>query len=599
MKKNRIPEFTLRAVTLGIVLALLMGAANTYLGLYAGMTVSASIPAAVLSMSILRGILKRGSILENNITQTIASAGEALAAGIIFTIPALLIIKEWQEINYWITTLVGLLGGMVGVLFMIPFRKSLIKERKELKYPEGVACAEVLKAGEKKEGKDVGIGVGVGMGFKFIIAGIRVIKDTIEGGIRIGKTGMYGGIDISPALIGVGYIIGFNIALLVFIGGIIGWGVGIPFYGLIYGIENKNIVEGFYQIWSAKIRYMGVGAMVVGGIYSLWNVREAIVKGVKGIVKPKLGEKDFGGKGYKILITATMIGVFSLYIWTTKEITTGFLLGVLMLILAFFFVGVSSYIVGLVGSSNNPVSGMTIITLMISCGIIFCLTLPSEVAIISSLIIAGVVCSAACIAGDISQDLKTGVIVGATPKLQQISQIIGVIGVAFILAPILTLLHKGYGIGTREGLTAPQASLFASIVNGMFNQKGALPWNMVIIGGGVGIGLILLDKLLSLRGSNFRVYVMPTAVGIYLPFKLGTTILIGGIINLVSKKHKKGTLLGSGLIAGEAIMGIILASLLIKKIPLPIVILENNFITLFFLVGLIFWLILSGKKEDK
>jgi putative OPT family oligopeptide transporter len=622
---KNIPEFTFKAVFLGIILALVMCAANTYLGLYAGMTVSASIPAAVISMGILRGILRRGSILENNIVQTSASAGESVAAGIIFTIPALVITGIWQNFGYWVTTLVALLGGLLGVVLMIPLRKTLIVEKKELTYPEGVACAEVLKVGETLQttgGQARGTGIvyvfsalGLGALFKFFVSGVSCIKHVVEGATRVGKTAIYGGSDMSVALIGIGYIVGFNIALLVFLGGAIGWLVGIPIYGAVRGFpEGVSLVDAFYKIWSTQIRYMGVGAMIVGGLWSIINVRHSIVAGFRqailgvGAVRESVVERteqNLSAKQVATIIVIVAIPLFVLYGYLTQSWTIAIVAGVVMLVAAFFFVAVSSYIVGLVGSSNNPVSGMTIITLFFASLLLLLFKMSGASGILAALGVAGVVCCAACTAGDVSQDLKTGHILGATPRRQQIAQMIGVVVSAFIIAPILIALHRAYGIGTGApgSLAAPQASLFASITTAMFTDKG-LPWDMVKIGAVIGAAFIVVDELLKKKDvaggarqrRRFRLHVMPTAVGIYLPLGLSVPILIGGVINLVVRKCvakrnrynnddvayesdgaesvkeaiHRGTLFSSGLIAGESIMGIVIAFLIVGRVKLPI-----------------------------
>ena len=618
-------EFTLRAIVLGVILTLIMCAANTYLGLYAGMTVSASIPAAVISMGILRGIMRRGTILENNIVQTIASTGESLAAGIIFTIPALVIIGVWKEFNYWTTTLVALLGGMLGVILMIPLRRSLIVEEKELVYPEGVACGEVLEVGEKRGAGILYVFLALGMGaiFKFFVSGVSVIKSAVEGAIRVGRTAIYGGADMSVALVGVGYIVGFNIALLVFIGGAIGWLIGIPIYGIVHGFPAQTtLVDAFNDVWSAQIRYMGVGAMIVGGIWSIIKVRHGIVRGFRqAILGRKVGttavqvkrtDQDLPAKQIMLALIAVAIPIFILYGLLTRSTGIGIVAGIAMLITAFFFVAVSSYIVGLVGSSNNPISGMTICTLLFASVLLLLFKMTGTKGMLAALGVAGVVCCAAATAGDISQDLKTGYIVGATPRRQQLAQMIGAVVPAFIIAPILTVLHKAYGIGTGEpgALAAPQASLFASITSAMFTDR-ALPWTMIGIGVGIGITLICIDEILRARGSAFRAYVMPVAVGIYLPLALSVPIMIGGIISFIVKKATRrrgnereathrGILFSSGLIAGEAIMGIVIAFLIVGRVKLPVQVLQSNIVSMIALAAMLALLVfvaIRGKKE--
>jgi len=623
--EKRIPEFTVKAILLGSALGLLLTAANTYLGLYAGMTVSASIPAAVISMAILRGLFKTGTILENNIVQTIGSAGESLAAGIIFTIPALVITGVWRDFKYWPVTLIAILGGMLGVIFMIPLRRALIVEEKELAYPEGLACAEVLKAGDRRgaEAKFIFWGVFVGLVFKFFASGVKVIKGTVEGAVRAGKSIFYFGSDMSPALLAVGYIVGFNIATLVFFGGLIGWLLGIPIYSALYGAEGADVLDTAWTLWSTKIRFMGVGAMVIGGLWSIISVRKGIAKGIKGAAGgwklaegegPKRTELDMPAKIIVLLLFGTIIPIFILYYALIQIASASLVSGVAMVIAAFFFVAVSSYIVGLVGSSNNPVSGMTICTILFTSALLLALGLKGDHGIMAALGVAGVVCCAAATAGDISQDLKTGYLVGATPYKQQWAQLIGVLVPAFIIAPVLMVLHRSYGIGVpvREGvqhLTAPQATLFASITKALFTGKG-LPWGMVIAGILIGAGIIVFDEILRRSGAKFRAYVMPVAVGIYLPLSLSVPILIGGIVNAIVKRTvarragegaaegsvHRGVLLSSGLIAGEALMGIFVAVLIFVGMKLPVDVLDSNLLSLAAILAVILGLWSISKK---
>ena len=609
MRSQSTSELTVFALGLGILLAIVMSAANTYVGLYAGMTVSASIPAAVISMGILRGILRKGTILENNIVQTATSAGESLAAGIIFTVPALVIVGIWTDFNYWQTTLVALLGGLLGVLFMIPLRQALIVEEKELVYPEGIACAEVLKAG-----RDAGTGLfhvltGLGLGslFKLLVSGISFIKGTVEGTVRLYRTAVYFGSDMSTMLVGVGYIVGPNIAVLVFIGGAIGWILGIPIYGLVRGLPQGPPTEAFYEVWSTQIRYMGVGAMIVGGIWSIIKVRKSIGAGFRnalhgyGIEKGEeveRTERDLSSRQIGLGLLLVSIPIFILYGYMTGSTGIGLVAGVAMLIAAFFFVAVSSYITGLVGSSNNPVSGMVIVTVLFASILLLAFGLSGDEGILAVLIVAGVVACASCTAGDVSQDLKTGYLLKATPWKQQVAQMIGVAAAAFIIVPVLTVLHKAYGIGTGQpgALQAPQASLFAGLTRAVFSDR-ALPWNMVTIGATVGVVLIAIDEVLRKRNSAFRAHVMPVAVGIYLPFALAVPILLGGVVRTVVSRAstpgagngaaktrqatiRRGVLFSSGLIAGESIMGILLGVFIIAGIRTPVEIVESDIVSL-------------------
>lgn len=574
-----------------------MAAANTYLGLYAGMTVSASIPAAVISMGILRGIFRKGTILENNIIQTSASAGESLAAGIIFTIPALVIVGAWLEFDFWATTLVALLGGLLGILFMIPLRKALIVEEKELIYPEGVACAEVLKAGEEEGGraKHIFIALTLGFIFKFGITAFSIIKGTVEKAVLIRRSLFYLGSDLSVALLGVGYIVGFNVSILVFLGGAIGWLIGIPIYSLYHPISG-NLIDATWDIWSSNIRFMGVGAMIVGGLWSIVSIRHGIKKGIKELFGKMQSTEDLPKRVIFALLSGVVVSIFLLYLNIIKTPGISLLSTILMAIASFFFVAVSSYIVGLVGSSNNPVSGMIISTLLFTSILMLLVGMEGSKGMIAALIVAGVVGCATCTAGDVSQDLKTGWIVGAMPRRQQIAQIIGVLSASFIIVPVLTLLHNAYGIGTGEpgALQAPQASLFASIVKGFFIKGGGLPWNMVIIGCGLAVILIITDEFLKGRKSSFRTYVMPVAVGIYLPLTLSVPILIGGMIRYIVKKSDKGILLSSGLIAGEALAGVVIAGMIYGGFS-PITILESNPLSLLVFGGFIIYLFLIDR----
>ena len=606
-------ELTWRAVILGLAIGVVMTAANTYLGLYAGMTVSASIPAAIVSMGILRGLLRRGTILENNIVQTMASAGESVAAGIIFTVPALVIAGVWTDFPFWKVTMIGLLGGVLGVLFMIPLRRTLIVEGDdELIYPEGVACAQVLEAGQEGGGelKRIFASVVGGVVFKSLIGLVGVIRPIVEGAARAGRTLVYFGSDMSVALLGVGVIVGFEIALLVFAGGAIGWVVSIPLFYLAHPLPAGNIVDAAWDAWSGQIRYMGVGAMIIGGLWSMFSIRKGIAKGVREAMSGFRAKQQASrertdqdlptSQGVVILLLAGVTTIV-LYDALTGSTSIAIVAGVVMVIASFFFVAVSSYIVGLVGASNNPVSGMTICALIFSSIVLLLLGMSGTPGILGALGVAGVVCCAAATAGDTSQDLKTGFLVKATPWRQQVSQFIGILLPAFIIAPILTLLHRGYGIGTggEQALRAPQASLFASIAKALFEGTG-LPWTMTAIGMGIAVGLIILDRYLQRSGSRFRAHVMPVAVGIYLPLALSTPILIGGLLSALLVKQSAGrrraatdtaqhkaVLIASGLIAGEAIAGILIAIPRTAGMDLPIPVIDSNLLSLVALAAVI------------
>lgn len=580
-----VPEITLRVIVLGAVLSIVMAAANTYLGLKVGMTVSASIPAAVISMAILRGLLRRGSILENNLVQTMASTGESLAAGVIFTVPALVIIGAWQEFELWPTTLIVVLGGILGVIFMVPMRRALIVERPDLVYPEGVACSEVLIVGQEGGRGALSIfgGLAVGALFKLAETGFGLLRPIVETAFVRGRSVFYVGADISVALLAVGYIVDLQIAALIFLGGALGWLVAMPLLG--GGASGADAVELANLLWSEQVRYLGVGAMLVGGIHSVWGVRRGIAAGLSGLgrfggheggLPAARTERNLPLSALAALFALTVVATVAFYDFLIGSLSLAVLTASIMVLAAFLFVAVATYIAGLVGSSNSPVSGMTICALLIAAGVLLALGIRGDTAILATLGVAGVVCCATCTSGDIAQDLKTGLLVGATPARQQLVELVAVLVPALFFAPILTLLHEAYGIGTGTpgSLAAPQASLFASLTQGFFGG-GDLPVRMIVLGTVLGAVLIGTDTLLARSSSRFRTHVMPVAVGIYLPFSLAIPILLGGLLRALgsvrggSAARGTGILFASGLIAGEAIMGILLAIVLWQEISLP------------------------------
>ena len=586
---NSLPELNLRVILIGIALSVVMGSANVYLGLKAGMTVSASIPAAVIGMLTLKyiGIFFRnsnpGSILEANQIQTAASAGESLAAGIIFTMPALILIGIWQEFDMILTTVIAFTGGLLGILFMIPMRQVfIISNESNLKYPEGIACASVLEAGQdtgdSKQAKSIIKGIIIGALFKGLISFTGFLKSVLEIAILRGDRIIFFGGDISPALVAVGFIVRLNIAILIFIGGALSWLIGIPILGS--GLEHaSNPLDGAWSIWSTKIRYIGVGAMVIGGLSSIYKVRNGLVDAIKvlktsnasSIEQDRLGnQRNISSKSINILSALAIVLVGSVYYYITQNAGIAFLTTIIMVIMAFFFTAVASYIVGLVGNSNSPVSGMTITAVLFTGGLLYIFGFSGTEGMVATLCVAAIVCCAACTSGDVCNDLKTGQLVGASPYRQQIMQIIGIGVASLVMAPIMQLLHENTpgGIGGRE-LAAPQAGLFASLANGFFGD-GDLPWDMVCIGAVLGILILLGDSFLEQNKSYFRLHLMPIAVGMYLPFGLSTPILLGGLTAYFIEKQnttdsnpeislQNGILVSSGLIAGESLMGIILA----------------------------------------
>ena len=574
-------ELTIRAIVLGLILSVVMGAANVYVGLKAGMTVSASIPAAVMAMLLFRLLFKHSSILEANQVQTCASAGESLAAGIIFTMPALILIGYWESFDFWVVSLVALSGGLLGILFMIPMRRVFVVDNEDLAYPEGVACAAVLEAGDSEHSDHSAatslIAGGVlGLGFKVSAGLMGLLLDTLEMARSVGGRIYYFGGDLSPMLVAVGFIVRLNVAVLIFIGGALGWLIGIPLYG---GGDASNPVDAAYGIWSSQIRYVGVGAMVMGGISSLFSVRAgllAAIRELRGGLKRTSENVVATSRDIptKLIVVIGCVCV-AILAGINYQFTTGLgitlLSTVVMLVMGFFFTAVASYIVGLVGNSNSPVSGMTITAVLVSGGMLWLFNYSGVEAMVATLGVAAIVCCVACTAGDVCNDLKTGSLVGAAPFRQQMMQIGGVCIAAFVMAPVLTLLHNYTpgGIG-GEKLSAPQASLFASLARG-FSGEGELPWGMIGIGAGLGVLILIIDAFLQAAGSKQRAHLMPIAVGMYLPFGLATPILIGGLIahfysrGVPSKDHDRvlhrGVLFSSGVIAGEALTAVAIAGL--------------------------------------
>lgn len=581
-------ETSSTVILLGLIIAVVLCGANVYLGLYAGMTVSASIPAAVIGMGVLR-LIGRNSILGSNIIQTIASSGESLAAGIIFTVPALVLVGAWNEFAFWPTTIIAISGGLLGVVFMIPLRRALIVEDRELTYPEGVACASVLKAGSEAHSAGLGAiarGLGIGSLFKLGGTGLGLLRGSVEYATKAGERAFFLGSDISPALLAVGYIVRLEIAALVFIGGAIGWLVGIPALGTPAEMAGASAQDVAWEVWSKEVRYLGVGAMVVGGIWSIITVRRGIGAGIRGLrgayVAASRGrvartDRDMGLVSLLVIFVLCVALTFLLYEHLIGAFGMSILMTGVMVIASFFIVAIASYICGLVGSSNSPVSGMTISALLGTASLLLVFGYKGQSAILATLGVAAVVCCAACSAGDISQDLKTGYLVGATPRAQQWGEVLGAVVPAFVIAPVLTLLHRSYGIG--DGLKAPQATLFASITEGIFGD-GTLPYDMVWYGAALGVGVVAFDLVLRRAGAHFRLHLMPLAVGIYLPLTLSVPILFGGIIRKLADRttgrgdeeqgRDPGILFGSGLIAGEAIMGVLLAAVIYVGVSLKV-----------------------------
>lgn len=568
-----VPEFTVTSIVLGGLLAVIFGAANAYLGLRVGMTVSASIPAAVISMGVLRVILKRDSILENNIVQTIGSAGESLAAGAIFTLPAMFIwMKDWGlgSPSLIKIAIIALCGGILGVLFMIPLRKALIvKEHGVLPYPEGTACAEVLLAGEEGGSKAsiVFAGLGIAGLYKFIGDGLKLFPTEIEWEIPGYHNGAFG-IDVLPALLGVGYICGFKISGYMFAGAIVGWIALIPLISLfganmtLYPATVPITELGFWDIWDNYIRYIGAGAVACGGIISLIKSLPLIIdtfrkamKDYTNLDKSESSLRTDQDMSMKVVLFGSLLVVIA--IWLVPSIPVNLVGALLVAVFGFFFATVSSRLVGIVGSSNNPVSGMAIATLLISTIVLKSTGLVGQDGMMGAIAIGSVICIIAAIAGDASQDLKTGYIVGATPKKQQYGELIGVLISAITIGAVLYLLNAAWGFGSKE-IPAPQATLMKLVVEGV--MEGNLPWTLIFAGAGIAVAVEIIG-----------IPVLPFAVGLYLPIHLSAGVMVGGIIRLFFEKRKKvseddrkeqidrGILYTSGLIAGEGLIGVLLA----------------------------------------
>ncbi len=612
--KKEIAEITARSVILGILLGIVLTAANAYLGLYAGMTVSASIPAAVLSMGILRGLFRTGTILENNIVQTIASSGESLAAGILFTVPALMLTGVWSDIAFWPTVLICLSGGLLGIVFMVPLRKSHIVEATDLTYPEGRACAEVLIAGERSSGeiRPVLYSVLAGGAFKFFTQGIALFKGTLERTVTLRDFPLYLGTEVSAALIAVGYIVSWEIGLAVVLGGITSWWIAVPYLGLP---DQADLIPAFWRVWNAQVRYLGVGAMITAGLWSIIQVRKEMLKGIleawKGFRNrssedsvPRT-EKNIKSRHLLLLLLTGAFFTFLLCYSLHPRLLFAVGMTLLILVLSFFFVAVASYLVGLLGSSNSPVSGMILLALLIVGTLLSVFGVAGEKGILLTLGVAGVLCCAACSAGDISQDLKTGYLVGATPRHQQWMEVVGLAIPAILMPLLLKLLHQSYGIGTGQpgSLMAPQANLMTSVAKALFN-RGELPWNLVAVGATLGIIVIVVDQVLSTRKTAFHLPVMAYAVGLYLPLTLTVPILLGGLVRYWVKDpsdSSRGVLVASGLIAGESLAGVALAILILKnRTLLPIYTVQSSFpslLALLALLGGLAWASSSGSKK--
>lgn len=625
--EETIPELTLKAVIVGAILAIIMGSANAYLGLYAGMTVSAAIPGAIMALAILKPF--KGTILEVNIGMMGTAAGEALAAGVIFTIPALVVLNQWglggwSEIHFWPTTLIALIGGILGVLWMVPLRRALIVKT-DLPFPEGIAVGAVLttSVGRPEQMKSENPGQALWMPVGAILAGLikfgqvslNIFRGKVEGMVAIGKYSifgnfnkgyLYGGVQASPALLGVGYIIGPRIASFVLCGGLISWIIIAPLLLLSIGVQNVVVnplyadygfpLGQFYTVWADYVRYIGVGAMLVGGLWTIWALRTNLVSGIKEaivgirggeVAAKKRTDRDLSFKRVFLAIGGITIAMIFLYMWISELYIISIFMAILLALVAFVASAIAGYMAGLLGSSNNPISGVTIAVLLFVSLMLVALGVTGTGGMIIVIGMAGVVCCAAAISGDVLQSMAAGQMIGATPHKQQIAEMIGVIAAAPVLAIVVSALIKAYTIGSPE-LPAPQAFLMAGVVRGVVG--GEMNWPFVIGGAILALILILMD-----------LPVLPVAIGTYLPFTLTVPIFVGGTIRRVvdgrmktepgeekeeasdwelairekgvkpkEKATRTGILFSAGLVAGEALMGVIAAFLIIGHIDLKV-----------------------------
>jgi putative OPT family oligopeptide transporter len=581
-----IRELTPRSISLGIALAVILGAANAYLGLYAGLTVSASIPAAVISMAILR-ILGGSTILENNVVQTIASAGEAVAAGAIFTFPALVILGGVTKLPYVEVTALCVVGATMGALLVVFLRRAYIVEER-LPFPEGVACAQVLRAGDAQANvRPLVVGGLISAALKSLQDLVGVIPGAVSGARWVGGAAVAGSLDISAALLGVGYIIGIRIAALVFAGGVFAWLVAIPMLTLLHGGGIGDAATTAQQLWSGQVRYLGVGAMLTGGVVTLWKLRTRIASAIADSIRVVRStqtvatareDTDLSARAVLTAVALCVPVIFAICLGLSGNIALSAALAILLTLICFFATAIAGYLTGIVGASNNPVSGVTVIVLLAVALFLKLVGVSQSVGPQLAILAGAIVCTAAAMAGDSTHDLATGFHVGATPRSLEIGVLIGAIASSFLMAPILNLLIAGYGIaGTataRAGaLAAPQAFLMAKVTQGVFH--GGLPLGTIATGAVLAAILGFTDRYLERSGSKWRTPIMPAAIGLYLPFGLSVAIFIGALAHSIfgsadEAESGPGILLAAGLVAGEALMGVASGAMVTLGVKLPI-----------------------------
>jgi len=589
-------QLSVRAVLLGIVLAALMAAANTYLGLFAGMTVASAIPSAVVSMAVLK-LFGGGGILEHNIVQTGGSAGSSTATGVIFTAPAFVLLGYWTHYPYWWIYGFAALGCVLGVIFTVPLRRALIIDQK-LRFPEGTAAAEVLRAGDHpgRGARLLAISAVIGGVLKLLAAnGLRLIPDSTVWAGYFGRSILYLGNNVSAAMLGVGYICGMNVGVVIVAGGVLAFDVILPLYTHFWLAGNAELsaatatlsaVDAAGLIWSRQIRYVGVGTMLIGGLWTLFSIRTAIVSSLRAAVSATRrlasgGQIDERERDLplRVMIIGTIlctIPLFLMYHSVVGSLSVSIPMTLAMIVLSFVFCAVSAYMTGLVGGSNDPVSGMIIASILAGSAMLLLLTGgDATLGPVAAVMIGAATCCAVCVASDNLQDLQCGHLVGATPWRQQVMLAVGAMTSAFVLAPILNLLQNAYGIGIADAahphpLIAPQAVLISAVARGLFG--GSLPWNMVIVGVAIGAAMIVLDEWLRRGGSGLRAPVLAAAVGIYLPLEVTMPIFLGGCVAWLAGRRSRrehhggpetfagrGMLYAAGLIAGESLMGVVIA----------------------------------------
>lgn len=619
---QRLPEITVKSFILSILLAAVMTGANAYLGLKLGFTVSATIPAAVISMAILR-FFRNANILENNIVQTTASAGEVVAAGTMFTLPALVLMGYWETFPMWQTTLIVGVGGIFGVLFSIPLRRALVVES-NLKFPEGVATAEVLKVGESStsEGaKDLLLGGLGAAALKFGQSGIYAFAESVGWWTQASGTLFGLSFGLSPVLLGAGYIVGHQVGVSMFIGGAMAWFVALPLLAGTQGIPEASSLEAAAMtIWSGKIRMIGVGMMVLGGLWTTVHLvepmRRAITSSLHSLkttaegarIKILRTEQDipfnyvlWGIVAFSlplVLITTNLFDPSTLSFTSLGYAGAMFAIVCAALVIGFLASAVAGYMSGIVGASNNPLSGVTIMGVMfISLMLLFMMsadigkTISAATLAGVAIILGAVIACAGAVSCDNLQDLKAGQLVGATPWKQQVMLAVGVVVGALLMAPIFNVLFQAYGIGDvfpHEGMDptramgAPKAAMMAMVAKGVFTRS--LDWGMVTVGAIAAILVIAMDELLRARGSNFRMPVLAVSLGVYMPIEITFTVLAGGLIayfagqrlekfreqlginyeRVAGTARRRGILFSSGLVAGEALVGIMIAAMIVS-----------------------------------